>query len=278
MQMDGITGALKTLFGNLNGWSSYLLAVAGLGTLTMAILQAFKDITPVRRWFQRARMRSWLSEQAQLAHDNGHVPLNADQVDLEQKKLAQVNPTVRSMAVKAEGELLELATNGDSSAFYDLEIEKLCGQWNAAIQIVIDYPGYAANLFGCMAARASEADCEKVRDPNIPPQLSPNAESQFDDVEQARRIGARQAFLDARIRVMHQIQRAVDSFQIATAFRWKWHFQVASFGVSFLLAMIAELVAGSSAYGAAIVSAAIAGFLAPVARDLLAAIQKLREP
>jgi hypothetical protein len=275
--MNGMEQALKTLFGTFNGWGPYLLAVAGLGTITMAVLQAIKDITPVRRWFQRSRMRRWLREEARIARRKLQLPESPEESESRQTegppKKARFDPD----AGEAEGELLILATNGDASAFYDLEIEKLCGQWNAAVQIVIDYPRYSPNLFACMAARAPQADCEKLYDPKIPPQLPLNTESKLTEEEQARRMALRQDFLDARTRVMHQIQRAVDSFQIATAFRWKWHFQIASFVLSFLLAMIAELISGNSAYGVIAVSAAMAGFLAPVARDLLAAIQKLRE-
>jgi hypothetical protein len=269
--MDGITQALNSLLGKFNGWASYFLTVTALGTITMAVLQAIKDITPIRRWFQRFRMRAWLVSQARLALDEPE-----EQNSHNETKNDQSISLATSLADDAEYELLLLATNGDACAFYDLEIEKLCGQWNAAIQIVIDFPSCFKNLFACMAARARKEDRGQLLRPDLPIQLHPASESAQDVETQAERMNRRQTFLDARNRVMHQIQRAVDSFQIATAFRWKWHFQVASFLISFGLAVAAETISSSDNYKVALVSAAMAGFLAPIARDLLAAVQKLR--
>ena len=258
--MNGITDAINKLFGDIGGWSSYLLALVGLGTLTMAVLQTIKDTTPLRRWFQERQMSKWLKEHASVASKNLYVKVNI---------------------AAAERQLLVLATDGDARAFYDLEIEKLCGQWAAANQIIIDYPALYPDLAASVAARALKSDFDKLFARDLPDPLPPNVEARLDIEEQKRRSTGRQEFLDARSRVLHQIQRSVDSFQIDTAFRWKWQLQIASFGLSFLIAMIAMLIKSNWSMhelhlAMAIISAAIAGFLAPVARDLLAAIQKLR--
>ena len=255
--MDGVVNALKTLFAEMNGWGPYLLAIAGLGTFTMAVLQAIKDTTPLRRWFQQDRMQRWIQAHAGIAG---------------QELRARVDPA------KAERQLLLLATDGDEVAFYSLEIEKLCGQWNAAIKVVLDYPVFYPDLFACVAARASRRDFNRVRGGMPVGTLPPGAEAQLPLDEQMRRTAKRQRFVDSRTRVMHQIQRAVDAFQIDTAFRWKWGLQIASFVFSFLFTIIAMALGTQFKLGTAILSAAVAGFLAPVARDLLAVVQKLRGP
>ena len=84
---------------------------------------------------------------------------------------------------------------------------------------------------------------------------------------------------DARNRVTHQLQRAVDGFQIATGYRWTYYMKIASFVVSAILAAIAVQTKGQgilSHIGVIAFTAVLAGFLAPIARDLAATIQKLR--
>ena len=146
--------------------------------------------------------------------------------------------------------------NPQIAAFFDLDVDKMCGQWNAAIQISLDYPGIAPNLLATVAARSVKTDFDILI--GGPAAVTPTA------------------FADARNRVTHQVQRAVDSFQITTAFRWRWSMQLAALAISFGIALIALLVLNTVDPASAVIMAALAGFLSPVARDLVAAIQKLR--
>lgn len=261
--MNTISSALNTLFRDVNGAGSYLLAVAGLGTLTMALLQVIKDTTPVRRWFFISEMNRWFARHAQI------VAVKKSKSDVE----AAWPEVDRGQAQK---DLLTLAADGDRLAFFSLDIEKLCGQWSAAAQIVADYPKRYPDLFRCLTALAAPADQELLL--SIVPEVIPAAlEAQLPAEHQVTRIGERQKFANARTRVVHQIQRAIDSFQICATYRWQWHLHIASFCVSYALAVVALLLSDISAPGPLLVGAAIAGFLAPVARDLLAAVQALRE-
>jgi hypothetical protein len=248
--MDALTG----IFAEVQDWTPYLLASAGLGTLTMALLQAFKEITPVRRLYQQFRMKNWLKDHAIRAS------------------------TVHGISVDdklAEDQLLQLAADGDCNAFYALEIEKLCGQWNAALQVVADYPDVYGALFACMTAQATKQDYILVNGHVVPDPLPPVIEAQLPSHEQTKRLHRRQAFLEAKGRIAHQMQRAVDGFQIAASYQWKWSFQVASYAINFVIVGIGLAIAHTWS-PASIIGAAAAGFIAPVARDLLAAIQKLR--
>lgn len=253
------TAALNELFKRIHDsfWTTFLLSVSGLGALTMAILQALKQGVPIRRWFQQYQMVQWLTLHASLAKQNlGFEPCWS----------------------KAEDQIVLLSTDGDAGAFYDLEIEKLCGQWNAAIQIAIDSPNTYKDFFLCVAARALKDDVDMVMRHSCDAPLPPSVETQLDPEEHQKRLAQRQKFTMERNRVMHQIQRAVDSFQIKTSFRWKWMFQSASFVLSFILAYSAMKIPAPSKpvdVEATLIWAALAGFLAPVARDLLAGIQKL---
>jgi hypothetical protein len=256
-----MTTALNSLFSIAGGWGPYLLAVAGLGTLTMAILQVLKDTTPIRRWFFKREMEHWLADQARAATT----------------ELDKAGNSVKVCGCDAEGVLLKLAADSDSQAFYSLEIEKLCGQWSAAAQIVAEYPTLYQNLFRCLAAQAAVTDQTILLNHDVPEIMSPHVEAQLAAEDQKLRTERKQRFADARNRVIHQIQRGIDSFQIRVAFRWQWRLRVVSFILSYALAVAALIVSGDKSIGPILVGAAIAGFLAPVARDLLAALQSLRD-
>lgn len=167
------------------------------------------------------------------------------------------NPNVSADA--ASKDLLILAVDGDEGAFYDLQIEQLCGQFTAAIQMVLEFPAMHLDLLAVTASKATIGDISTVlTGPSTP---------------------ATQAFLDARNRVTHQSQRAIDPLQITTGFRWKWLLQIASIVVSAVLAWIAMAYRpGTIALSpvSVFVTAITAGFLAPVGKDLLAIVQRAR--
>ncbi len=219
----------------------YVLALSVIGGVTMAILQTIKDLLPVRQWFQRGALQEWMHE----GETEARAKLNNQAIS----------------AANAETDLLTLAVDGDAGALYDLQIEQLCGQLTAAIQIVLEFPSSHLDLLAIAASKSNPDDIAILLQPPANPPMP--------------------QFVDARTRVTHQCQRAIDAFQISTGFRWKLYLQWASFVLSTVLAGIAIGWARpqnqlSSAILVAIPGGFLAGFLAPVAKDLLAVLQKAR--
>ncbi len=236
MDILGVDQFFKDLATN---WEPYVLVLSIIGGVSMALLQTVKDLLPARQWFQRYYIQKWLEEGAAEARKNFN------------------NPNVS--ATTAESDLLSLAVDGDQGALYELQIEQLCGQYTAAIQIVLEFPSGHVDLLAVTASKVSVGDINLVlAGPTTPPA---------------------QEFLDARNRVTHQCQRAIDALQITAGFRWKWILQIASIALSAALAGIAMTHPPMNMKVNAvslIVSALLAGFLAPVAKDLLAVLQKAR--
>lgn len=216
--------------------SAYVAALSILGGVSMALLQMLKDLLPIRQRFQKYYLSRWMKEGAAEAG---------------------LPPTA---AATAENDLVKLAVDGDAAALYDLQIEQLCGQYTAAIQIVLEYPANYPDLLRVTASQAQPADVDAVL------------------TGPAVAVPPAQAFLDARNRVTHQCQRAIDALQIAAGFRWKWIFQLASILLSVVLAWIAMSYKPTIAPNpvSVLVTALLAGFLAPVVKDLLAVLQKAR--
>lgn len=230
----------------------FLGTMAAVGVLSMALIQTVKDIFPLRKWFHRWKLKRWLDMKADVVKATCHERPHVDQ---------------------AMEDIIRLATAGDSDAFYELDIEQLCGQMNAAAQAVLDYPERHPDLLKCMAAMADADDIEELLKPSSPQTANqPKSQNQ----------------VDARARVIHQVQRAIDGFQISAGYRWKWLLQGASFLVSFVITVVAvqmwhsRAIVDSTVKSEEISWAGVffiglaAGFLAPVARDLLASLRKLR--
>lgn len=234
---------------------AFATALAAIGVVSMALLQTVKDTLPVRRWFQATWVRKWLTDQAKQASAIGAGGATA-------------NP------VNAEADLVRLATSGDRQALYDLPIEQVTAQMNAAAQIVLDFPWLHEDLFRCLAAQADEADLRRLlaagpRDSGPRRELSQEEKS---------------ALIDARNRTTHQVQRCLDGLMISAGFRWKLALQLTSIVSSALLVWAGIMLAAKEPVElfvrhlpAYVAISILGGFLAPVARDLVAALQQLRK-
>src|SRR5215469_9393008 len=110
-----------------------ILPLIGIAALTMALIQTAKNMLPLRQWFQRNSVNSWLAVRAHTARSATPA------IDVEQAKT----------------DLVHLTTAGDSAALYSLPIEQLCGQINAATQIILDYPAHHWDLLRCLASQSN---------------------------------------------------------------------------------------------------------------------------
>lgn len=249
-----------------------VLPLAGIGALSMALLQTAKNLLPLRLWFQRRHVQNWLAHRA------------AASVAFAPAKAAAAAPV--SVVAQAKTDLVHLATAGDADALYFLPIEQLCGQINAATQVLLDYPSLHWNLLRCLASEAQPSDLALINPPDPaahaarkmllrkPAVTLTDAEhNQVDD------------YVAARNRVSHQIQRAVDALQISVSFRWKFWMQLASILLSAALGVTTLLIGNAyfdmhltAARECALIvlTAVLSGFLAPVARDLVAALEQIR--
>ena len=222
----------------------FVAAITAIGLVVMALIQSFKDMFPLRRLFHRRFVHAWMTHKAR---DHG--------------ARAGMTPHADS----AYEDLIQLATTGDEHALFDLPIEQLCGQAAAAAAQSLDYPSRHEHLLRCLAASADPADVDLVI----------TAEQQERSEVETAAGKTRMALVDARTRVMHQVQRSIDALQIAGGYRWKWYMQLLAFSLSYVLTVTAVLFANSSdSFGRRMLMAVplglVGGFVAPVARDLVA--------
>jgi hypothetical protein len=297
--------SIKLLFRSFtNDYLFFTGALAVLSTLSMAVIQTGKDLIPLQRWFQEIKTRHWLRLKAAEA-GLGSLPATTPQEIIKQRLARRgfarfmpdlhlafapgvYNSDDEQVAVEAEADLLRLATAGDNRAFYDLPIEQLCGQMNAASQVVLDYPARHPKLLDCLASLAIYEDRATLRAADVHSELAAlRDKTDARTAEEEKRFRElSQRLIDARSRVANQIHRSIDAFQISVGYRWKWYMQVASFQVSFAITAIA-LYTGvwvppgggsvSQNWPAIFVIGVIGGFLAPVVRDVQTLIQQIRK-
>ena len=258
----------EALLGFVNRIAKYALpiatAMAAVGVLSMAVIQAIKDTSPVRHAFQKRFLRRWLLRRTENKFGSKGIHGLRDPL----RRLPPGAPGLAQVST-AEEDLVRLATGGDDMAFYDLAIEQLCGQMNAAAQLALEYPQRHKELLSLLAAQAKPEDLSLVLNP---PPFEPGKEAD-------PKVGE---YRDARNRVSHHIQRSIDGLQIAAGFRWKFYLQIVSFIASFLIAFMALLMSSQTKFGlntlvTALLVGIVAGFVAPIARDLVAALQQLRK-
>lgn len=219
----------------------FAAAVTALGLIVMAIIQSAKDLLPVRRWFHDAFVRAWLAHKARAHAARGGI---------------------RPDAEVAFDDLVELATTGDAHALFDLPIEQLSAQVAAAASQSLDYPARHEDLVRCLAASADPRDVAAI--------LRAAGETM---------AGDEAGEIDARTRVMHQVQRSVDALQISAGYRWRWYLQLTAFALAAALTFVAVVAAGGDApltrrLVDALPLAFVGGFIAPVARDAIARLTK----
>lgn len=238
-----------------------LAASAGLGVVTMAIVQLVKDLLPIRESWQKRWVETRVNERAREAC---------------------------VCAARALDDLIRLASANNPRALYSLPIEQLAGQANAAAQAVLDFPARHKDLLMVMAAGADSADVEILLStpPPPPPPLRAEAASGGPEAAQQRtQEEERGKFADARNRVAHQVQRNLDALQIVMSVRWKFRLQLLSILVSVVCAFIVTVVLfpwpetprGWMEAGLKVgLIGILGGFLSTVVRDLVAAIQGTR--
>lgn len=236
---DILTG-LQTISGWVSKWG---IPLAAIGSVSMALLQVAKTTLPWRSNFQRDRLREWLASRN------------------------------NALSAAAEADLIRLTTAGDADAFYDSDIEDICMRIKSAVPLILDYPHRHNALLRCLASQDSTKDINRLLNPPAPEVFQVQIHNATKDQRQRVRN-----YAAAKTRVALEARSGVDAIQVHISFRWKRRMQELSVIVSSILGMASLLVAKPSRYsiGAMFIVGLLAGFLAPVARDLVAAVEKWR--
>lgn len=267
-----------------NAVERWAVPLAAIGTVSMALIQAVKNATPVRNWFQRLRLRKWLMASIRGNYGGSRsVRLfrgMKESVRYFRGSERQERRERLDLLRKVEQDLISLATSGDMDAFYDLPIEGLCDQIRKIMSVVLDYPNSHELLLRCLARGVSSSDLDRV--------FGEYKATVLDDADQSvsDEKAAFREFAAAKGRILIQTRCSVDAIQTSIGFRWKFWLQLVSMILSAILGIVAlNLGAINAGKGdlkespelwTSLLIGLLAGFIAPVARDLVAGIEKWR--
>ncbi len=197
--------------------------------------------------------------------------------------------------------------------FFDLPLEQLCGQIGAAADLALTVPVGLARLLAALAGpSAHERVWELLEDAdrrNLTSDQSrllsnrglSGAETQmllsrerFSAIERqliergdwgpkdkdqllAGRDPTSDEIMERRGVVGYHIQRGVDALQASIGYQWRWYIRASASGLSGLLGLAIMTFATAPAKTAfVLVSLLLGGFFASVARDLAAAVERIR--
>ena len=216
-------------------------ALAAVGIVSMATIEIVKALFKPRGAFQKRIFLERLNECAEKHGANVHL---------------------------AHKNIINLATAGDEEALFELQSAKFTGQINAAAQVAITYPAFYPDIIKILAFQAEFEDIERVL--NEPP--SPESHDYKD-------------YMASRNRVLNLIQRHLDALQISNESQWTQRLQIAAVAVSSAYILAAAIWYHTATPGTLtpkqiitwVIIAVIGGMVAPIARDLVSSLKKIKD-
>lgn len=291
---NALSQAVRQLSANL---MSYIAAISATGFLSMALIQSIKDFTPARRWFQRDWLHKWIAARYTLLMGSG-FSLMRDELKIDGAMEGLFDLAAEEFSNEVEESIVRIATAGDSRAFYQMQLEQLCGQLNAVAQIALESPATHTKFVQVFGQLAGAEDLLRVlAGQPTPAGMEVNLEEQGkqgDSEEQGdAEDGGEQESEAERVkygeslgRIAQAMQRSIDAIQIAAGAKWRLYLRWAAIGFSIVILSAATAFAGLSKTGNSdwqkwvllvLAGSWISGFVAPVARDLIVALQNLRD-
>ena len=238
------------------------LVLGAIGAASMALWQVAKDLFSLHKSFNIGLVKEWAADETDGPDDKTDVT---------------VENLVRLVAV------------GDKAkdALYSLNTAQLVGQLQAAGRLAVTDPIQHEDVLKFLVgARNKDLACTFINYARSETKQNPGTNQQETIlVDEERR---QRAIALCRDQVEHYIQRKFDTLQIRADWKWARLNRFAAIVLSILIAWAAfymagqapspggdlGLVAGSGLV--ALVAGTIAGFIAPVAKDLVRAVRALR--
>jgi hypothetical protein len=252
---QSLLAALGTIVGaaDVERSARLLTQSAVVGLLAMAAIQVARGVYPIRGVFHESMVRKWLR------------PDGSDAWDGESKTDGFTT-------------LVKLAMARDSSALFDLPLEKLCGQLSAAAERVLDDPKNYRSLLYALVGSDGKKDVDKLlAEDEENEEDDDNDDDKDEDDQDEPRPAVDAGGVALRSGIAHRVQRNIDGLQIMTGVLWKRSLRITAIALSVLLAFgfRGPAISAFDAWAIAFVGI-LGGFFATVARDVTALIERHR--
>jgi len=266
----------------------YLTPLIAIGAFSMAFIELWKKVLDKRTKFQARRWTEWLMKNAKSANSD---PLRGEDSLTQLLQLTTgVSPEEGTVAAQ---ELIRLRglpggyiqNRNPAHSVFALELERMMGSIQEASDIVLANPQQYESLYRVLTVGASRGDIESwLR--NGPSALL-NAANLPED--QQKEEVKRQSELIARLR--QTVKGKLDGFQLYTSDSWANWNQLAANITGIVVMLVSLMFARWAAEGEGHITWAalgnsfslsmipislVGGILSPVAKDLVSALQKVR--
>jgi hypothetical protein len=269
---------LQTVDSMSNFILEYAVALAATSVLAMALLEAWKSIFKTRERFHMRQLYRWIGQAPVLAAKSGDsTPGPSGFHDQVYRQLVLLTTgqdlDARYALDRIQGDGFEILP---SNALFALELERMMGQIQEAADVALSNPSLYPELYRFLTQGASEDDIWnwQAESTRVPDRDSESRQALKDRV-------------DAFSRLSKLVKRRLDSLQITMNYQWTrqnqaWSVTLGGTLLFFSLAYI-EITTPTSApinpltWLRILVASLAGGIVAPVAKDLVVALKKVRQ-
>jgi len=262
----------------------YVGALAAVGALSMALIEAGKKLLDSRTKFQALRWTRWMRRTPLSQADSPGAPTHSAafaellQLCTGVTHEEAVAASDRLLASRGHLPLFHAFSPQPAHALFALDLARMMGSIQDAADTALSAPGDYPNLYALLTTGARPDDISRWFSEgssgmiNIA-DLNPTTEQRQAVKDHAERF--------ARLRQI--VKRKLDGFQLYTGERWASWNQAAANCVG-IIVMFAALVwlqrigtASSLSFPSVIVFSLLGGILSPVAKDLASALKRVKD-
>jgi len=274
----------------------YVGALAAVGALSMALIEALKKLWDSRTRFQALRWTEWMQGSVfdeslvegaprKRPNDRAQLPLGRSTAYGELLQLCTGVPLAAGVSAAeqlfasgghlARNHAFERA-NYPAHALFALDLEHMLGSIQEAADVALAAPRETPSLYVVMTAGADPYDIQQWYERG-PDSMIATADPELKD----RQAIKEQADRLARLRQI--VKRKLDGFQVYAGDRWaSWNQTAANLmGFAALLLILLWIKndnpTGSPSYGMIVLLSLFGGVLSPVAKDLVTALKRVKD-
>lgn len=243
-----LEGALRSIVDPL---IPYAAVLAGVGILSMALLESGKKLFRVGERFYFGRFVKWIKL---------GTPVNPTQQAAIYSQLIQSATGVAGAQITNKPPLIWFVPASEECALFTMSLSALSDELRSVGTNVLYYPESDEDLYRFLTRGAKDEDIQKWYDDATVRSLPVRERTEIQD------------------RLNGHIANRIRIFLLRTGNQWTMWNQCCSFVLGFALLGVALLVGATPSLSGpgAFIIAALGGFLAPVAKDLLVAMQQMR--
>lgn len=253
----------------------YAVALAGTGTLAMALIEMIKSVSSLRDRFHKQRVRNWIRNTNPRLLEKACAKINRSWPQED----AIFGETVYVQLIElTTGEIVRAAHMdkgiewwpwivSSGNALFALELDKMLGQIQDAADMALGNPDVYPELYLFLTAGADLEDVGRWQSWAQSPPVSTKV-----DAKEAKE----QADTYARLRQF--IRRRLDSLQLTAGYFWQTINQIASASLGAIMLFVALVILdkGKTNWLFLAVVSVVGGVIAPVAKDLVMALKRMR--